>query len=173
MSISPSAHRQLRSNTRRPARSRYSTATCSPSRPSSSLAFTRHHLHSDSAGGGQVTAERLRRLWTTSAERVICGQNYRVCRCRMLHWTGDHLSGTRAVQDDVGCPERREPTAPGPPSSSTWASDSKLLEPAAWKLLGSGTWKLLRSGTSKLLGIRNLEVALRKLLDVDVLERHD
>src|SRR5213078_4105102 len=143
MSISPSAHRQLRSNTRRPARSRYSTATCSPSRPSSSLAFTRHHLHSDSAGGGQVTAERFRRLWTTSAERVICGQNYRICRCRMLHWTGDHLPGTtRAVRDDAGCPGRREPPAPDRPAAA----------------YGPATWSYLKSGTSKLLGASDLEL---------------
>src|SRR6266566_8678429 len=41
MSISPSVHRQLRSRIRNPARSRYSTAACSPHRPRLFLAFTR------------------------------------------------------------------------------------------------------------------------------------
>src|SRR5215467_10442311 len=82
MSISPSAHRQLRSSTRSPARSRYSAATCSPSRPKSSLALTRHHLHTDSARGGMVFAGRPCWLWMSQRDGANCGRSWRNCpRC--------------------------------------------------------------------------------------------
>src|SRR4029077_7399797 len=121
MSISPSAHRQLRSNTRRPARSKYSAATCSPSRPSSSLAFTGHHLHIDSAGGWQVTAERLCGLWTNTPS--VDGTT---------RFVGTGCSTGRGIVCRDFSPRVSRP----------------------------------------LLGIGDLEVTLRKLFRVDVLERH-
>src|SRR5215471_99265 len=95
MSISPSAHRQLRSSTRSPARSRYSAATCSPSRPSSSLAFTGHHLHTDSAGGGGAPAERPQELWIARRECAVCRQFPAIVGARCFIAPGD----VRATKD--------------------------------------------------------------------------
>src|SRR6266704_444191 len=65
MSISPSAHRQFRSSIRRPARCRYSTASCSPCLPRTSLAFTPHHLRIRRCRIRRRQADADELLWKT------------------------------------------------------------------------------------------------------------
>src|SRR5262245_47131214 len=107
MSISPSAHRQLRSSTRSPARSRYSAATCSPSRPNSSLAFIGHHLHTDSARGGRAFAGRRRGLWMSWRDVGNCGKNRRNCPRRVLGCAGSCLAGPCLAGPCLAAPGRR------------------------------------------------------------------
>src|SRR5262249_6808090 len=104
---SPSAHRQLRSSTRSPARSRYSAATCSPSRPNSSLGFIGHHLHTDSARGESALAGRRRGLWMSWRDGGNCGKNRRNCPCRVLGCAGSCLAGPCLAGPCLAAPGRR------------------------------------------------------------------
>src|ERR1039457_5746013 len=89
MSISPSAHRQLRSRIRNPARSRYCAANCSPRLPKSYLEFKGHHLHLRPWRRRRGPATRLLSRWTPELNgRSVEGRGP-YCRWPVLGCGGD------------------------------------------------------------------------------------